>query len=129
MFGVGLHFSLRDLWRVRESRFPGRSAQMALATALGYRARALLGLERERQPGPRPGHLHGQHRRAAARAHGQGAAGHARTGQVAVGWLVLEDLATVLLLLLLPAFAGAGPGSTLRRIGPDAAEGGRLRGA
>src|SRR5687767_5580737 len=36
MFGVGLHFSLRDLWRVRHVAVPGALGQMAVATGLGY---------------------------------------------------------------------------------------------
>jgi CPA2 family monovalent cation:H+ antiporter-2 len=36
MFGVGLHFSLRDLWRVREVAVPGALGQMAIATGIGY---------------------------------------------------------------------------------------------
>src|SRR6187549_137722 len=36
MFGVGLHFSLRDLWRVRGAAVPGAVAQMTAATILGF---------------------------------------------------------------------------------------------
>src|SRR5687767_13255270 len=36
MFGVGLHFSLGDLWRVRGVAVPGALLQMAVTTALGY---------------------------------------------------------------------------------------------
>src|SRR6186997_1249070 len=36
MFGVGLHFSLKDLWRVRGAAVPGAIAQMTAATILGF---------------------------------------------------------------------------------------------
>ena len=36
MFGVGLHFSLKDLWRVRSIAIPGAIGQMAMATLLGF---------------------------------------------------------------------------------------------
>ena len=36
MFGVGLHFSLKDLWRVRQIAIPGAVLQMLIATALGF---------------------------------------------------------------------------------------------
>ena len=49
-----------------------------------------------------------------------------RQGRVAVGWLVLEDIATVLILLLLPASLGGRP-VDCRRHRPDAAQGGGLR--
>src|SRR3954451_8471098 len=43
MFGVGLHFSLRDLWDVRNIAIPGALGQMAIATALGYGLTQLWG--------------------------------------------------------------------------------------
>src|SRR5574339_1214054 len=36
MFGVGLHFSLRDLWKVRSVAIPGAVGQITLATLLGF---------------------------------------------------------------------------------------------
>jgi CPA2 family monovalent cation:H+ antiporter-2 len=43
MFGVGIHFSLRDLWQVRDIAIPGALGQMALATALGFGLSQLWG--------------------------------------------------------------------------------------
>src|SRR5690554_3061972 len=43
MFGVGIHFSLRDLWQVRDIAIPGALLQMALATALGFGLSQLWG--------------------------------------------------------------------------------------
>ncbi|MCH8181269.1 MAG: cation:proton antiporter [Proteobacteria bacterium] len=105
MFGVGLHFSVADLMAVRRVAIPGAIVQIAVAVAMG-----------------------------AALAHGWGwgaggalvfglclsvastvvllkaleARGLLETGngRIAVGWLVVEDLVMVLVLVLLPVFAG-----------------------
>lgn len=101
MFGVGLHFSFSDLWKVRKIAVPGALGQMLFATLLGY----LL-----------------------SQAWGWSVAGsivlglsisiastvvllrnlmdrnllNTPHGQVAVGWLVMEDLATIFILILMP---------------------------
>lgn len=105
MFGVGMHFSIRDLWDVRKIALPGAIAQIAAATALGMGvshfwgwsigAGLVFGLalsvastvvllkaleSRNRLDSPE--------------------------GRVAVGWLIVEDLAVVLVLVLLPSLAG-----------------------
>ena len=72
MFGVGLHFSLKDLMEVRRIALPGAILQIAAATGDGRRAGAPVGLEPRRGPGVRAGAVGGQHRGAAA-----GAGGHA----------------------------------------------------
>lgn len=103
MFGVGLHFSLRDLWEVRDIAIPGALVQMAFATALGYwMARgwgwspsAALVLGVAISVASTVVLLRGLMDR------GELDSTH---GRVAVGWLVLEDLATVVILVLLPAF-------------------------
>jgi CPA2 family monovalent cation:H+ antiporter-2 len=43
MFGVGLHFSFNDLWRVRNVAIPGALTQMALTTLLGFSLSRLWG--------------------------------------------------------------------------------------
>src|ERR1051325_5808910 len=43
MFGVGLHFSVKDLWSVRTVALPGAIVQMAVATVLGWGLAATLG--------------------------------------------------------------------------------------
>ena len=78
MFGVGLHFSLDDLLAVRKIALPGALLQIAVATALGIGAGALLGLELGGGAGVRPGAVGGQHRGAAARAGGARRARHAQ---------------------------------------------------
>jgi CPA2 family monovalent cation:H+ antiporter-2 len=113
MFGVGLHFSLRDLWLVRHIAIPGALIQMTLATALGYAlARAwdwsstsalLLGLACS--VASTVVLLRG------LMDHGLLETAH---GKVAVGWLVFEDIATVLLLVFLPLMAAGGTSGGLR---------------
>jgi CPA2 family monovalent cation:H+ antiporter-2 len=107
MFGVGLHFSLRDLWRVRQVAVPGAAGQIALATLAGYalfrswgwpaNAAVVMGLA-----------ISVASTVVLLRALMDNGLLETAHGQVAVGWLVLEDLATVLLLLVLPAFAEGG---------------------
>ena len=107
MFGVGLHFSLGDLWRVRAVAVPGALLQMAVTTALGYgvgrwwgwsgEASIVLGLA-----------ISIASTVVLLRGLMDEGLLDSRHGRIAVGWLVLEDLATVLLLLILPALA-SGP--------------------
>lgn len=111
MFGVGLHFSLRDLWVVRDIALPGAVIQMAVATALGVgltqlwgwtlQASLILGLSisiastvvllRGLEDNGLLNTIH---------------------GRVAVGWLIVEDIATVIILVVLRAF-GEGQSSPL----------------
>ncbi|NLC58006.1 MAG: sodium:proton exchanger [Armatimonadetes bacterium] len=106
MFGVGLHFSLRDLWNVRDTAIPGAIGQMLLATLAGFGLTQLWGWSVS------SGLLLGVAISTASTVvllrglmdHGTLNTPH---GQVAVGWLVLEDLATVVILVLLPLLFGA----------------------
>ncbi len=107
MFGVGLHFSLRDLWKVRDTAVPGAIGQMVLATALGFGLTRLWGWSVP------AGLILGGAISVASTVvllRGLMDQGLLNTshGQVAVGWLVLEDLATVVILVLLPALFGTG---------------------
>lgn len=105
MFGVGLHFSISDLLAVKKIAVPGAIFQMVIATVLGATVATYWGwdlwasivfgislscastvvlikaLEREKIT-------------------------TAMDGRIAIGWLVVEDLVTVLALVLLPALAG-----------------------
>jgi monovalent cation:H+ antiporter-2, CPA2 family len=106
MFGIGLHFSLRDLWLVRDIAIPGAVLQMVIATALGYwmavgwgwsaQAALVLGVAISVAS-------------TVVLLRGLMDLGVLETphGRVAVGWLVLEDLATVAILVLLPAVVAA----------------------
>ncbi len=110
MFGVGLHFSLRDLASVKHVAVPGALLQMTLATGLGWVvARELWGwstgaalvLGLAISIASTVVLLRGLTDRAMLNTSG---------GRTAVGWLILEDLATVAILVLLPAIVGD-PGS------------------
>jgi monovalent cation:H+ antiporter-2, CPA2 family len=104
MFGVGLHFSLKDLWRVRSIAIPGALGQMAFATLLGF------GISRFWGWTPAAGIVLGLAISIASTVvllRGLMDNGLLNTshGQATVGWLVLEDLATVLILVLMPTLS------------------------
>ncbi len=112
MFGVGLHFSMRNLFAVAPIAVPGALGQSAVATVLGLGVSQLWGwslteglvlglclsvastvvllraLEEQNLLDTHPGH-------------------------VAIGWLIVQDLFTVVILVLLPALAGEGGGNGL----------------
>jgi CPA2 family monovalent cation:H+ antiporter-2 len=108
MFGVGLHFSLADLWKVRDIAVPGALGQTIIATLLGYWLTQLWGW-------PKPASLVlGLAISVASTVvliRGLMDNGLLNTphGQAAIGWLVFEDLATILILILMPGMA-AGTG-------------------
>lgn len=124
MFGVGLHFSLRDLWRVRSVAVPGAILQMAgtclmgwlLARAWGWTPEAGLVLGTALSIASTVVLLRGLMDHGLLDSH---------PGQVAVGWLVLEDLATILILVLMPVLlgpaAGGGGSAILLALGKTAA--------
>ncbi len=104
MFGVGLHFSLKDLMSVRAIALPGAMVQIAVATILGMALGHLLGW-------PLGGGLvFGLALSVAStvvllRALQERRLIDTERGKIAVGWLIVEDLAMVLTLVLLPALA------------------------
>jgi CPA2 family monovalent cation:H+ antiporter-2 len=105
MFGVGLHFSLEDLARVRRIALPGALAQITVATALGLGLAVLWGW------GWGAGLVFGLALSVAStvvllRALEDHGTLESVNGHIAVGWLVVEDLVTVLVLVLLPPLAG-----------------------
>ncbi|CAG0995164.1 Putative cation/proton antiporter YbaL [Anaerolineales bacterium] len=109
MFGVGLHFSLNDLWKVRAIAVPGALGQMTLATLMG------LGISQVWGWTPISGIVLGLAISIASTVvllRGLMDNGLLNTihGQAAVGWLVLEDLATVLILVLMPTLANISNG-------------------
>ncbi len=106
MFGVGLHFSLRDLLDVKNIAVPGALAQIAFVTAIGAGFGLLLGWE------PIGAVVFGLALSVAStvvvmRAMEERRLLDTRRGRIAIGWLVVEDLAMVLALVLLPAISGA----------------------
>jgi CPA2 family monovalent cation:H+ antiporter-2 len=106
MFGVGLHFSLDDLLSVRKIALPGAVVQMAVATLMGmamamwwwewsFGASLVFGIC-----------LSVASTVVLLRALESLGILDSFTGRIAVGWLVVEDLAMVLVLVLLPPLAG-----------------------
>ncbi|MNK58632.1 Inner membrane protein YbaL [compost metagenome] len=104
MFGVGLHFSLKDLMAVRSIAIPGALVQIAIATLLGMGLAAFLGWS------PIAGFVFGLALSTAStvvllRALQDRHLLETRQGHIAIGWLIVEDLAMVIALVLLPAIA------------------------
>jgi CPA2 family monovalent cation:H+ antiporter-2 len=105
MFGVGLHFSLRDLLSVRALAIPGAIVQIACATLLGWLLSLALGW-------PTGGGLiFGLALSVAStvvllKALQERRLVNSERGRIAVGWLIVEDLAMVLALVLIPPLAG-----------------------
>ena len=104
MFGVGIHFSFRDLLAVRRIAVPGAIIQISVATALGTGLAVLLGW------GAPAGVVLGLSVSVAStvvllRALTQRNALDSIHGRAAVGWLIVQDLFTVLVLVLLPSMA------------------------
>ncbi len=111
MFGVGLKFSIDDLLKVRGVALPGAIVQMAAATGLGAVLGVLIGLPLAE---------------AAALGFALSVASTAvllRTledrqlvktpnGRICVGWLVIEDIAIVLGIVLTPALVAIGKGES-----------------
>ena len=111
MFGVGLHFSLQDLLSVRKIALPGAITQVAVATALGLGVTQLWGWTLGQ------GLVFGLALSVAStvvllRALEARGLLDTLNGSIAVGWLIVEDLVTVLVLVLLPALAGPLGGTT-----------------
>ena len=110
MFGVGLHFSIADLLAVRGIAVPGAVAQIAAATVLGALVSHLWGWSWG------TGIVFGLCLSVAStvvllRALEDRGILDSIDGRIAVGWLIVEDLVTVLALVMLPALAGALGGS------------------
>ncbi|MFD0988180.1 YbaL family putative K(+) efflux transporter [Methyloligella solikamskensis] len=110
MFGVGLHFSLQDLLSVRKIAIPGAIVQILCATLLGMALAHWLGWSAG------AGLVFGLALSVAStvvllRAMQERHLIETERGRIAVGWLIVEDIAMVLALVLLPATAGLMNGS------------------
>ncbi|GAB4121000.1 MAG: YbaL family putative K(+) efflux transporter [Fimbriimonadaceae bacterium] len=104
MFGVGLHFSLRDLNAVRKYAVPGALIQMAIATLLGLGAGMALGIPWGASL------LFGLCLSVAStvvllRALESRGETESTGGRVAIGWLVMEDILFIVAIVLLPVLA------------------------
>jgi monovalent cation:H+ antiporter-2, CPA2 family len=105
MFGVGLHFSIEDLLAVRSIAIPGAIVQIGSASVLGaamalwwgwsFGAALVFGLS-----------LSVASTVVLLRALESRGVLNSLNGRIAVGWLVVEDLVVVLILVLLPGLAG-----------------------
>jgi monovalent cation:H+ antiporter-2, CPA2 family len=105
MFGVGLHFSLKDLMAVKNIAIPGAVVQIAAATVMGLGLAVALGWS------VGAGVVFGLALSVAStvvllRALQERRLIETGRGKIAVGWLIVEDLAMVLALVLLPALSG-----------------------
>ncbi len=105
MFGVGLHFSVADLMAVRRIALPGAIGQILVATAITAAICMLFGWALG------PGLILGLSISVAStvvllKALEERNAVATPNGRIAVGWLIVEDLAMVLALVLVPALAG-----------------------
>ena len=128
MFGVGLHFSIADLLAVRRIAVPGAIVQIAVATGLGAALSRLWGWSWG------TGLVFGLSLSVAStvvllRALEDRGILESVDGRIAVGWLIVEDLVTVLALVLLPALAvplGASPAAAGAGEGALSAPGGLL---
>ena len=111
MFGVGLHFHLKELLAVKGVALPGAFVQITVATALGWALARWAGWSTI------AGLVFGLAISVAStvvllRMLADNQALHTKPGHVAVGWLVVEDVFTVFVLVLLPAIAGPGGAGT-----------------
>lgn len=109
MFGVGLHFHLKDLLAVKGVAIPGAIGQSAIATALAVAAFSLFGIPWQ------TGVVIGMAMAVAStvvlmRVLMDADMLNSPQGHVAVGWLIVEDVFTVILLVLIPVL-GQGPGT------------------
>lgn len=108
MFGVGLHFHLKDLIAVQKTVLPGATVQILASTLFGMLVFHAFGWSWT------SGIVFGMAISVAStvvltRVLSDNNALHTKTGHVALGWLVVEDLFTILLLVLLPvAFSETG---------------------
>jgi CPA2 family monovalent cation:H+ antiporter-2 len=104
MFGVGLHFSVNDLMSVKKIALPGAIVQMAVATLLGIGVSSMWGWSLG------AGLVFGLSLSVAStvvllKALESRGLADSPNGRIAIGWLVVEDLAMVLVLVLLPVLA------------------------
>ncbi|ATO57528.1 YbaL family putative K(+) efflux transporter [Bartonella sp. 1-1C] len=117
MFGVGLHFSLKDLLSVKAIAIPAAITQMVFATFLGLCLGWIMGW------GFSDGLVFGLALSTAStvillRALQERCLIETEKGRIAVGWLIIEDLAMVLILVLIPALANILGSTKKEPIGP-----------
>src|SRR5690606_11299337 len=113
MFGVGLHFHLKDLLAVHSIAIPGALGQSAVATIASMAVAHFMGWSWM------AGAVLGMATAVAStvvllRVLMDNRCLETPSGHVAVGWLIVEDILTVLVLVVLPAMAAAGMGGEVQ---------------
>jgi CPA2 family monovalent cation:H+ antiporter-2 len=108
MFGVGLHFRLEQLWAVRRVAIPGALGRIVVVTALAATLTRALGWSWT------AGIVFGLAISVAStvvliRVLTDNRDLHTPTGHIAMGWVIVEDVFTVVVLVILPALLGAQP--------------------
>jgi CPA2 family monovalent cation:H+ antiporter-2 len=121
MFGVGLHFSVKELLVVRNIAVPGAIAQMGAATLLGTVLGLLYGWPVS------AGIVYGLALAVAStvvlvRALQEHRLVETERGRIALGWLVVQDLVMVLALVVLPVLGGTATGASSRDLIPALAQ-------
>ncbi len=116
MFGVGLQFHFKELLEVRKVALPGAFGQSLVATSVGTLIGVLAGW------GWTAGLIFGLSISVAStvvlvRVLSDSGDLHTRSGHIAMGWLVVEDLYTVFVLVMLPVFFGPGQGGVAAILG------------
>src|SRR5688500_1462879 len=116
MFGVGLHFSINDFWKVRAVAIPGALGRMAITILMGF------GLSQLWDWSVASGIVLGLAISIASTVvllRGLADQGLLNTphGQAAIGWVIVEDLATVLILVLMPALVNTQDGFNWQQLG------------
>ena len=116
MFGVGLHFSLKDLWKVRSVAIPGALGRMIIVILLGFGFSQLNGWTIT------SGIVIGLAISIAStvvllRSLMDNGILNTTHGQAAIGWVIVEDLATVLILVLMPTLANTSNGFDWKQVG------------
>ena len=118
MFGVGLHFHLKDLLAVRKVAIPGAVGQSAIATLLALVVALSFGMS------GKSGLVMGMAMAVAStvvllRVLMDNHALDTPAGHIAVGWLIVEDVFTVIVLVLIPTLGTAGGGGGAERAAPS----------
>jgi len=116
MFGVGLHFSLDDLWKVRAVAIPGSLGRMVITILLGFGFSRLWGWS------TMSGIVIGLAISIAStvvllRNLADNGLLNTPHGKAAIGWVIVEDLATVLILVLMPSLVNTANGFDWAQLG------------